>query len=216
MRSLARHGRQGPCCPIGTSRSAFGPDVIAAGCIDGPPREPWHRSRAYPLAVDVNAADGIAAVSFAVLDLCPEIERGWWCQAVTFALREGRWRYAAGENDNTTAPDPFSRPAKATNSVVGWCDWASTGDVGGWSEDDPPTWRHTFFGIAPTGTARLTVTDETGRTRELQITPWNGAYVAMVAGVHSTLTGYDGRGRELGSFKPSGGGELVPLPSSPG
>jgi hypothetical protein len=51
----------------------------------------------------------------------------------------------------------------------------------------------------------LTVTDETGRTRDLQITPWNGAYVAIVAGAHSTLTGYDDHGERLGSLKPMDG-----------
>jgi hypothetical protein len=60
--------------------------------------------------------------------------------------------------------------------------------------------RHTFFGIAPAGTARLTVTDEAGRTRDLPITAWNGAYVAVVAGARSTLTGYDERGERLGSL----------------
>jgi hypothetical protein len=49
------------------------------------------------------------------------------------------------------------------------------------------------------------VTDETGRTRDLQITPWNGAYVAIIAGTHSTLTGYDELGDRLGSFKPMDG-----------
>jgi hypothetical protein len=90
----------------------------------------------------------------------------------------------------------------AGNSRVAWCDWHSNGGLGRWGDDDPPEWRHTFFGIAPVGTARLTVTDETGNTRDLQITPWN---VAIVAGAHSTLTGYDERGDRLGSFKPVDG-----------
>jgi hypothetical protein len=124
---------------------------------------------------------------------------------VTFAHRAGRWHYAAGESDNSTTADPFSRPEAATNSVHGWCDWHCNGGANGWGDDDPPPWRHTFFGIAPVGTARLTVTDEAGRTRDLQITPWNGAYVAIVAGAHSTLTGYDDAGNRLGSFKPMDG-----------
>jgi hypothetical protein len=145
----------------------------------------------------------------------PDIAPGWWCGAVTFSFRDGQWHYAAGESDDSTAADPFSRPSKATNSVHGWCDWHSNGGLGGWSEDDPPEWRHTFFGIAPAGTARLTVTDETSRTRDLQITPWNGAYIAIVAGAHSMLTGYDDRGNVLGSFKPMDGFPHEPEPVPP-
>lgn len=189
--------------------------VLAAGRVDGPPRAPWRRDRAYPLALDINATDGIAAVSFAILDMYPDIAPGWWCEAVTFARHDGRWIYAAGESDNTTAPDPFSRPHQASNSTHDWCEWHSNGTLAHWNRDDPPDWRHTFFGIAPSGTARLTVTDETGRTRDLQITPWNGAYVAIVAGTHSTLTGYDTHGNLLGSFKPADGVPQEPEPDSP-
>ena len=47
-------GRLGRCRQIGTTTS-----VSASRC--------WRRDRAYPLALDINAADGIAAVSFAIL-----------------------------------------------------------------------------------------------------------------------------------------------------
>ena len=104
--------------------------VLLAGRVDGPPPGPWRPRRPYALALDVNAADGIAP--------------GWWCQVVTFAYREGRWIYAAGESDNSTTPDPFSRPRSPANSVHGWCDWHSNGGLGGWGDDDPPPWRHTF------------------------------------------------------------------------
>jgi hypothetical protein len=57
-----------------------------------------------------------------------------------------------------------------------------------------------FFGVAPAATARLTVTDEAGRTRDLAITPWCGAYVATVEGATSRLTGYDAAGRVLGEL----------------
>jgi hypothetical protein len=184
--------------------------VLAAQRVDGPPQAPWKADRAYPLALDINAADGIAAVSFAILDMYPDIEPGWWCEAVTYSLRDGEWCYAAGESDNNTAPNPFSRPDTTTNSIHDWCDWHSNGGLGGWGQNDTPEWRHTFFGIAPTGTTRMTVTDETGHTRDLQITPWNGAYVAIVAGAHSTLTGYDDRGQIRGSFKAMDG-----LPEDP-
>jgi hypothetical protein len=189
--------------------------VLTAGRVDGPPQGPWRRERAYPLAFDINTADGIAAASFAIFDMHPDIEPGWWCEAVTFAFRDSQWRYAGGASDNSTAPDPFSRPTKATNSAYPWCDWHSNGGLGGWAEDDPPEWRHTFFGIAPTGTARLTVTDETDRTRDLPITPWNGAYVAIVGGTRSTLTGYDEHGNVLGSFMPMDGPVEAEVPEPP-
>jgi hypothetical protein len=118
-------------------REPLGLDVLAAGRVDGPPRGPWSGDRAYPLALDINAADGIAAVSFAILDMYPDIAPGWWCEAVTYSLHDGQWRYAAGESDNITAPDPFSRPGTPTNSVHDWCDWHTNGGLGGWSEDDP-------------------------------------------------------------------------------
>lgn len=190
-------------------------DALAAGRVDGPPPGPWEPGRAYPLALDVDEANGIAAVSFAILDLYPDIAPGWWCEAITFAFRGGRWRFAAGESDNCTAPDPFSRPASATNSLHGWCDWHTNGGLGGWGEDDPPAWRHTLFGIAPEGTARLTVTDETGTTRDLRITPWNGAYVAIVAGVRSTLTGCGERGERLGAFRAVDGSQEPREPEPP-
>jgi hypothetical protein len=193
----------------------LGLQALAAGRVDGPQQGPWRRDRAYPLAFDINAADGIAAVSFAILDMYPDIALGWWCEALTFAFHEGQWRPAGGESDNSTAPDPFSRPSKATNSVHPWCDWHSNGGLGEWAEDDPPQQRHTFFGIAPTGTARLTVTDEADRTRDLHITPWNGAYVAVVAGTRSTLTGYDEDGNVLGSFMPMDGDVAPVIPAPP-
>lgn len=192
-----------------------GLDVLAAGRVDGPPSGPWRRDVRYPLALDIDAGHGIAAVSFAILDMYPDIQRGWWCEAVTFSLRDGGWRYAAGESDNCTTPDPFARPSTSTNSVHAWCDWHSNGGLGEWGGDDLPQWRHTFFGLAPSGTARLTVTDETGATRDLPITPWNGAYVAVVAGAHSTLTGFDQDGHVLGSFMPMDGqvGFEIPRPA---
>jgi hypothetical protein len=55
------------------------------------------------------------------------------------------------------------------------------------------------------GTARLVVTDEAGRGRDLRVTAWNGAYVAVVSGLRSTLTGYDEHGDILGSFMPMDG-----------
>jgi hypothetical protein len=183
----------------------LGREVLEAGRVDGPPRGPWRRDFAYPLALDIDVAQGIAAVSFAILDMYPDIEPGWWCEAVTYSFRDGRWRHAGGESDNSTALDPFSRPTAATNSIYSWCAWPSNGGLGDWSDQDLPRWRHTFFGIAPTTTARLTVTDETGRTRDLMITPWNGAYVAVIAGAYSTLTAYDERGTVLGSFQPMDG-----------
>jgi hypothetical protein len=125
-------------------KERVGSAVLAAGRVDGPPQGPWRRERAYPLALDINAAEGIAAVSFAILDMYPDIAPGWWCEAVTFSLRDGQWCYAAGESDSSTAADPFSRPHKATNSIHDWCDWHSSGGLGGWSTDDPPEWRHTF------------------------------------------------------------------------
>jgi hypothetical protein len=198
-------------------RELLGRRVLAAGRVDGPPQRPWRREHRYPLAFDINAADGIAAVSFAILDMHPDIEPGWWCEAVTFAFRDGQWSYAGGDSDNCTAPDPFSRPAKATNSIHPWCDWHSNSGLAEWPEDDPPKSRHTFFGIAPTGTARLTVTDDAERTRDLHITPWNGAYVAIVAGTRSTLTGYDEHGNVLGTFMPQDGPDERGIPeTSPG
>jgi hypothetical protein len=117
--------------PDWEDKERLGLGVLTAGRVDGPPEERWRRDRAYPLALDINAADGIGAVSFATLDMHPDIEPGWWCEVVTFALRDGRWRNAAGESDNSTAPNPFFRPNKATNSIHDWCGWHSNGGLGG-------------------------------------------------------------------------------------
>jgi hypothetical protein len=82
-------------------KERLGLAAIAAGVVDGPPRAPWERDRAYPLALDIDAENGIAAVSFAILNMYPDIDTGWWCEAVTFSFRDGAWRYAA----RVTPPD---------------------------------------------------------------------------------------------------------------
>lgn len=183
--------------------SRLGPQLLDHGTVSGPPAQPWQRDTAYPIAVDVDGRLG--AVSFAVLDMYPDIAPGWWCLVTTWSRGREGWVYAAGESDNTTSPTPFERPLKPENSLLSWCDWHTNGGAGHWGDEDEDPWRHTFFGIAPAGTARLTVTDESGRERDLRVTPWNGAYVAVVSGLRSTLTGYDERGRILGSFKPMDG-----------
>jgi hypothetical protein len=87
---------------------------------------------------------------------------------------------------------------EAENSTLTWLDWHSNCALAGIG--DPQRYRHMFFGIAPTSTARLTVSDETGRERDLAITAWCGAYVASVEGSFSRLAGYDHNGEPLGSF----------------
>jgi hypothetical protein len=177
----------------------LGPRILGRETVPGPPTGPWERDTVYPLAVDVDGRFG--AVSFAVLGMYPDISAGWWCLATTWVRDGGGWEYAGGDFDNETSPEPSVRPVAPDNSVEEWCDWHTNGGAGEWPNDEQP-WRHTFFGIAPVSTARLTVADDTGRERDLRITPWNGAYVAVVAGVHSTLTGYAADGRRLGAFMP--------------
>jgi hypothetical protein len=186
----------------------LGARILERNAVPGPPAGPWRRDTAYPLAFDVDGRLG--AVSFAVLDMYPDIAAGWWCWATTWEHDGVGWRGPGLESDNTTSPHPFVRPAEPTNGNLGWSDWHSNGGAGEWPEEDEFPWRHTFFGIAPVSTARLTVTGETGRERDLRITPWNGAYVAVVAGVHSTLTGYGHDGRALGSLMPMDGINVVP------
>ena len=81
---------------------------------------------------------------------------------------------------------------------MSWVDWHSNGGYAGWDEE--PRERHSYFGIAVAGTARLTVTTTDGVERDVRITPWNGAYVVAAPGTHSTLTGYDAQGNVLGGF----------------
>jgi hypothetical protein len=83
------------------------------------------------------------------------------------------------------------------NSELSWVDWMSIGGAHEWP--DEPRRRQSYFGIAPVQTARLTVTAEDGRERELRITPWNGAFVVASPGTRSTLTGYDLEDNVLGS-----------------
>jgi hypothetical protein len=183
---------------------ATGPAILEAGEVAGPPAGPFERSRAYPLAVDVGGPDGaegpVGAVSYAALDPYPGIAGGWWCVAVRFTRLGGAWE-PGDETDNSTTQRPFERPAAAENSTESWIDWHSNGGVGDYGDsDEAPRHRSMFFGIAPVSTVRLTVTDETGRTRDLAITPWCGAYVATVDGATSRLTGYDAGGRVLGEL----------------
>ena len=182
---------------------ATGPAILDAGHVPGPPAGPFARSDAYPLAVDAGGPDGadgpVGAVSYAALHPYPDIASGWWCVAVRFTFMDGAWR-DGDEFDNTTTARPFERPAAAENSTEPWIDWHTNGGAGDYGSDDAPRYRHLFFGIAPAPTARLTVTDERGRTRDLSITPWCGAYVATVEGFTSTLTGYAAAGGRLGEL----------------
>jgi hypothetical protein len=184
-----------------------GPALLAGGGVPEPPEGPFAAGRAYPLAVDVDGAHG--AVSFAALDAYPDIEPGWWCVAIRFSLIDGVW-HEGGQDDNSTTQRPFERPTEVTNSTESWCDWHSNGGLAGFEEGEPD--RHMFFGVAPTGTARLTVTDATGRERDLAITPWCGAYVADVTGDFSRLTGYGAGGETLGSFERPTDPDVEPPP----
>jgi hypothetical protein len=173
--------------------------VLAAGRVPGPPAPPYEAGVGYPLAFDI--CGRIAAVSFAALDVYPDLSSGWWCLVEQFSLQDGAWGFAGGEHDNTTTSTPFERPTSVDNGVADWLDWGSNGGWGEW--EDEPRRRHSAFGIAPVHTARITVTTVDGSERDLRITPWNGAYVMVAPGPRSTLTGYDAQGRVLGTFTSS-------------
>jgi hypothetical protein len=154
----------------------------------------------HPLAFDVDG--DLAAVSFAVLDMYPDIQPGMWCLALIYRRRENAWVEAC-EHDNTTTPRPFERPSVAENDVAGWVDWHSNSGVW-WSEEHGSL--HSYFGIAPRTTARLTMTPAGGSERDIRITRFNGAYVVAVAGSESTLTGYSPEGSRLGTISYQGNG----------
>lgn len=46
---------------------------------------------------------------------------------------------------------------------------------------------YSCFGIAPIGSERLTIENDVGDLRDLRITPWNGAFVAVVEGAFHWL-----------------------------
>lgn len=175
----------------------FAPVMLRLGVVPGPPPEPPVPGRAYPVAVDVH--DRLGAVSFVVLGLRPDAPGGWWCVTRQYALRGGTWQDADGEHAVPASPRPFDPPATAEDSPVAWVDRTSDGGHGEWDEE--PNRRHVLSGVATAATARLAVTDESGLTRDLAITPWCGAYVAVVAGASSRLTGYGAAGEELGSIE---------------
>ena len=165
------------------------PVMLRLGVVPEPPSGAPVPGRAYPLAVDVH--DRLGAVSFAVLD---GVSDGWWRLTRQYALRGGRWEDAGGEHDVETA-SPFAPPQTGDH---GWVERPADGGHGEWDEE--PVRRHLLSGIAAAATARLEVTDESDRTRDIAITPWCGAYVAVVAGASSRLTGYGAAGEELGSI----------------
>jgi hypothetical protein len=174
--------------------SALGVEVLTTGRLPGPPSPPHEVGVGYPLAFDV--CGRIAAVSFAALDVYPDIALGWWCLVEQFSCSDGTWGAAGGEHDNTTSATPFERPTSEENSNLDWLDWVSFGGACEWDEE--PRRRQSYFGIALVRTARLTVTVEHGCERELRVTPWNGAFVVASPGTHSLLTGYDVEDNVLG------------------
>lgn len=164
------------------------------------PGPPVGNVDSYPLAVDIDG--DVGAVSWALLNAHPHIDTGWWCEAVMYGHGPGGWGEITAGDDNTTSPTPFERPKVVTNSTMEWMDWGSQGGLAVWGEpgDSDHIERHVLFGIAPVGTARLTVTTPDGRERDLRITPWNGAYVAVVEGDDSLLTGFGHGGELLGTI----------------
>jgi hypothetical protein len=174
----------------------IGVEILASRRVPRPAEPPHEVGVGYPLAFDI--CGRIGAVSFAALDVYPDIAAGWWCLVELFSYAEGSWGCAGGEHDNTTTANPFTRPSDAENSNVEWVDWLSFGGAPEWDEE--PRRRQSYFGVAPTRTARLTATTEDGTVRELEITPWSGAFVAVNPGTRSSLTGYDATGVELGSM----------------
>ena len=68
----------------------LGPRILEREAVPGPPTGPCEeRDTAYPLAVDVDGRLG--AVSFAVLDMYPDISAGWWCLATIWVRDGGGW-----------------------------------------------------------------------------------------------------------------------------
>jgi hypothetical protein len=65
--------------------AALGVEVLASGRGPGPPSPPHEIGVGYPLAFDV--CGRIAAVTFAALDVYPDIASGWWCLVEQFS----RW-----------------------------------------------------------------------------------------------------------------------------
>ena len=175
----------------------MGIEILEAGRLPGPPTPPYEIGVGYALAYDV--CGQIAAVSFAALDVFPDLARGWWCLVEQFSsFSEEGWAHAGGEHDYATSATPFRRPESVENSKRDWVDWVSFGGAHEWEEE--PRRRPSYFGIAPVRTTRLTVTSKDGRERALQITPWNGAFVVVSPGTSSTLTGSDAHGDVLGSL----------------
>lgn len=172
----------------------LGMAVLAAKKVPAPPSRPAAVGVAYPVAFDI--AGTIAAVSFVALNVYPEHLR-WWCLVEQFWLDGENWVPAGGSYDNTTTDTPFARPTRVENSVETWVDWITDGGHGGW--DVEPRERHSYCGIAPTHTARLTVTTPDGLSRSIAVNPLSGAWVVVAPGTRSTLTGYDAAGVKLGT-----------------
>ena len=132
-------------------------------------------------------------MSFAALDVHPDTDRAWWCMVEQFRRRDGHWHLAGSSHDNTTTATPFERPATGE-----WIQWGPDGGHRIWDED--PRVRDSYFGIAPVGTARLSVRTNDGGERDVATTPWNGAWVVVGSGVSSTLIGRDANGEILGEM----------------
>jgi hypothetical protein len=164
--------------------------------------KPARENAAYLLAVDV--ADDVAATLFAVLNAYPDIDPGMWCLAFLFRRGARGW-VEQSEGAGETAPDPFFRP-EPQNSTSPWVDWLIPGGAT-WTEEHG--WSHMVWGIATTATHRITIRPGAESERELQITPFSGAFVAAVPSALSILTGYDQAGERIGTSSYAQPGRLA-------
>jgi len=172
---------------------AKAPAILAAGTVPPPPVGPLELGAGYALACDV--AGDLGAVTFAVVDMYPDLADGMWCLAMIYRRLDDVW-VEFGEHDSTTTARPFERIAAVENSTLPWIDWHSNGPL----MPHETGCLHSYFGVAPVTTTRLTVSAGGGAERDLRITRGNGAYVAVVSGRSSTLSGYGADGRLLGQF----------------
>ena len=180
-----------PDGPVGIP-SASALAVAEAGAVPGPPPAGWDET-SHVIAMHTTSR----AVAVLTVGRSSSTAR-WFTTAIVFDRRDGGHLLPAEEYFDVAGNEPFCRPVVPSNSLLDWVDWPATGPKVTIESPGEEIRRRTFVGFVVPSVERLTVTIGDGRTRDVPITHYNGAFIAVADDHSFELNAYDKDGRRIG------------------